>query len=130
MIAVLVAVLQVAGPMRTIDRSVQSRIDRPAQVTARSETEWAALWSRHAGDRERPAVDFSTEMVVAVCLGSRPTAGFDVEIVGVRAAGDRLVVRYQVTRPRPGTVVAQVLTFPCHIVAVARHPQVEFERSE
>ena len=40
------------------------------------------------------------EMVVAVFLGSRPTAGYSVEIVGATDDGGVLVVQYRETRRR------------------------------
>ena len=58
-------------------------------------------------------------------LGTRPTAGFSVEIVRVRQEGVALVVEYKETRPAPGSVAAQVLTSPFHIVAVPRGSTTE-----
>jgi hypothetical protein len=95
---------------------------------ARSPAEWSTLWSQHAGDRARPAVDFSKEMVVAVFLGTRPTAGFSVEVVSARQEGATLIVSYRESRPQPGAVAAQVLTSPFHFVAVPKHGDVKWER--
>jgi hypothetical protein len=129
MIALLIAaMLQAAIPTRSLDKGITSQIDGARQATARTAGEWQTLWTQHAGDRPRPQVDFSKEMVVAVFLGSRPTAGFSVEIVGAREEGATLVVSYKETRPQPGTVAAQILTSPLHIVAVPKHADVRFER--
>ena len=131
MIAVLLAaILQATVPMRSIDKGVMSNMDDGRQASARSTEEWATLWNLHAGERTRPNVDFSREIVVAVFMGTRPTAGFSVEIVGVRQEGQALVVSYKETRPSPDSVAAQVLTSPYHIVAVPRGSttDVKFER--
>ena len=69
-----------------------------------------------------PAIDFNTQMVVGVFLGSKPSAGYDVEVVGVRSEGDALVVEYVQKQPGRGTMAAQILTEPYHFVAVAKHP--------
>jgi hypothetical protein len=131
MIAVLLAaVLQATIPMRTIDSGMTSNVDAGRQASARSVEEWSKLWTLHAGERTRPAVDFSKEIVVAVFMGTRPTAGFSVQIVRVRQDGPALVVSYTETRPAPDSVAAQILTSPFHIVAVPRGSttDVKFER--
>ena len=130
MTILLAAVLQVSVPIRTIDKGIMSNIDAGRQATARSTEEWAALWNQHAGERTRPNVDFSRDVVVAVFMGTRPTAGFAVEIVGVRQEGQALIVSYKETRPGPDSLTAQVLTSPYHIVAVPRGTttDVKFER--
>src|SRR5436190_19970182 len=71
--------MQAALP-RTIAKGDQSNIESPTQVLARTEAEWVALWRRHAGDGERPPVDFTREMVVGVFMGSRPNAGFSTTV--------------------------------------------------
>jgi hypothetical protein len=124
----LAAILQTAVPVRSIDKGILSQIDTARQASVRSAAEWSTLWTQHAGDRARPAVDFGKEMVVAVFLGTRPTAGFSVEIVGAREEGAALVVSYRETRPQPGSVAAQVLTSPYHFVAVPKHGDVKWER--
>jgi protease stability complex PrcB-like protein len=129
-IAMLVMMLQAPADMRTLDKGVASNVDAARQATARTVGEWETLWRLHGGERTRPAVDFSKEFVVAVFLGSRPTAGFAVEIVGTREDAAALMVQYRETRPPADRIVAQVLTMPYHIVAV-RHAavaDVKFEK--
>jgi len=115
---------------RTIEKGEQSRIDDARQAVVRTDAEWAQLWRQHAADRPRPQIDFSRETVVAVFMGSRPNAGFNTAIVSATEGGGALVVRYTETKPAPGTVSAQVLTFPYHIVAIPRAtaPDVKFEK--
>jgi len=120
-----------AGAFRTLDRGLDSNLDMARQAVVRTEGEWEALWRVHGGDRTRPAIDFSKEMVVGLFLGSRPTAGFAIEIVGLRDDGGALVVQYRETRPPAGAIVAQILTMPYHIIAVSRRPpavDVRFEK--
>ena len=116
-------------PMRSLDKATQSFVDVPRQVTARTPEEWERIWKQHAPSRPMPAVDFSREMVVGVFLGSRTTAGYSVEIVGVEKEGNGLVVRYKETAPGRGTVSAQIITTPSHLVAVPKTDGVvKFER--
>jgi PrcB C-terminal len=129
--ALLLMTLQAVAPMRTLDKGLDSNVDAARQATARTPAEWETLWRAHGGDRARPPVDFSKEFVVAVFLGSRPTAGFSVEIAGTKDDGAGMVVQYREGRPPAGAIVAQVLTMPYHIAAVSRRPglaDVKFEK--
>jgi protease stability complex PrcB-like protein len=121
--------MQGDGAVRTIARGGQSNVDSPRQVVARTQSEWAALWKMHDYDRPAPSVDFPREMVVAVFMGSRPTAGYAVEIVSAAERNGALVVAYRERNPAPGAIAAQVLTFPFHIAALpAFAGDVKFEK--
>jgi len=124
------AMILEAPGARTIAKGDQSNVDDAKQVLVRTEAEWTRLWNQHAPDRPKPAVDFSKEMVVAVFMGSRPNAGFSTTITSATAANGALVVRYKETAPAAGAVSAQVLTFPFHIVAIAKAPvsDVKFQK--
>jgi len=113
-------VLHGQGAIRTVDKGAQSNVDDRLTASARSEAEWTALWKKHNFDKPAPHVDFSKEMVVAVFMGSRPTAGFSVEIVAAGERDGKFVVGYRETQPAPGGVSAQVLTAPYHIAVVAK----------
>ncbi len=116
-------------PMRTIDRGTQSNVDDMTTVVARTAEEWAKIWRRHSPNRPAPAVDFSKEMVIGVFLGSRPTSGYGVEIVGTRDEGGAQVVEYKTSAPPRDMMTAQVLTMPYHIVAVpTRAGELRFEK--
>jgi hypothetical protein len=124
------AMILEAPSARTIAKGDQSNVDEAKQVLVRTEAEWTRLWNQHAPDHPKPAVDFSKEMVVAVFMGSRPNAGFSTTITSAMAANGALVVRYKETAPAAGAVSAQVLTFPFHIVAIAKAPvtDVKFQK--
>lgn len=91
------------------------------QVTVRTAAEWAALWKDHAPTEKMPAVDFAKDMVVGIFLGTKPSAGHEVEIVAVRTEQKDLVVEYVQKQPGRGTMAAQILTEPFHLVAVPKH---------
>jgi len=128
----IAAALQAAAPPRSfrdLDKGDQSFVDDGRQVVARTSAEWSTLWRRHSPDRPQPPVNFTREMVVGVFLGSRATAGFALEVVGVEVAAGELVVRYRERRPGRDVITAQVITSPYHLVAVARHAgEVRFQR--
>ena len=115
--------------MATVARGPMSGVAEPKQAVARTEAEWSALWKAHGGTQPIPVVDFSTSIVAAVFLGTQPTAGFSVEIVGTRRDADTLTIEYIERRPGRGDITAQVITSPFHIVELPRHDgAVRFEK--
>ena len=119
---VLAALLQsTPPPVRTVGKGPMSAIDKPRQVTVRSAADWGALWKENGAPAPLPAVDFSREMVVGIFLGSRPTAGYGVEIV--RAVGNTgsFIVEYVEMMPSRDAITAQILTSPYHLAAVPKH---------
>jgi hypothetical protein len=91
------------------------------QVTVRTPSEWKTLWKDHAPTETMPTIDFVKSMVVGIFLGTKPSAGHEVEIVAVRHEGKDLVVEYVQKQPPPGTMTAQILTEPYHLVSVPKH---------
>jgi len=91
------------------------------QVTVRTAAEWKALWKDHAPTEKMPNIDFAKNMVVGIFLGSKPSAGHEVEIVGVRTQDKDLIVEYVQKQPGRGTMAAQILTEPYHLVTVPAH---------
>jgi hypothetical protein len=120
------------GMPMTIEKGDQSNVDDAKQVLVRTDAEWTRLWQQHSPDKPRPAIDFSKQMVVGVFMGSRPNAGFSTAIISTGVANGALIVRYTETVPKPGTVSAQILTSPYHLVAIpkATVTDVKFEKAE
>jgi hypothetical protein len=108
------------APGRVLERGDQTYIDDSRQALARNAAEWTALWRQHDPDRAAPAVDFTREMVVALFMGSRSTAGYAIEIVSAREEDGAFVVRFRERRPERGALLAQMITSPYHIIAVPR----------
>jgi len=90
------------------------------QVTVRTAAEWKALWKDHAPTEKLPDVDFTKNMVVGIFLGTKPSTGHEVTIVGVRVEEKDLVVEYSLTQPGRGTMAAQILTQPYHLVSLPK----------
>lgn len=119
-LTMILAQAQTPAPT-TVAQGASSAMEDAHEVVARSPAEWAALWKSHAGLQPAPTVDFSTQVVAAVFLGTRPTAGFRVTITGARREGESLVIEWVESAPGAGGMVAQVLTSPVHIVSLPRH---------
>ena len=118
------ALLQPTSSIRTVGKGPMSAIEEPRQVAVRSAAEWGALWKENGANAPLPAVDFSREMVVGVFLGSRPTAGYGVEIVRAVGNAGSFIVEYVETRPSRDAVTAQILTSPYHLAAIPKHDGV------
>ena len=113
----------------TLDKGDQSNVDDAKQVVVRTEAEWEKLWNQHAPDRKRPAVDFARQMVIGTFMGSRPTAGFSIDILSTIQANGVLTVRYREVFPPRNAITAQVITSPFDLVTVPMFAgDVRFEK--
>lgn len=135
LLGVVLALAMQAGssksPMETIVTDSMSQVEMPKQAAARTPAEWAALWRQHAGDAAVPKVDFGTRTVVAVFMGTKPSAGYAVEMTGTRQDKGALIVEWRERRPEPGMVSAQVLTSPAHIASIPKFAgEIRFEKVE
>jgi len=124
-----IPMLTTVPAMKTIDKGDHSNMDDAKQAAVKTVEAWKQLWRQHSPDRPLPAVDFTKEMVVGAFMGSRPSAGYTLEIVSAIEASGTLVVRYREASPSRGTMTAQVITSPYHLVAVPFFPgDVKFEK--
>lgn len=121
-----------APPARTVvsvAKGAQSTVNAYRTVIARNETEWQTLWGTVPMRRAAPKVNFENTMVVGVFLGSRPSAGYAVEVSGVKEENGALVVEYFEREPAEGTASADVITTPFAIAGVPMHAgDVRFEK--
>ena len=119
---------QAAATLTTVAQGGASGVMDRRELVIRSADAWQSLWKQHSSEPV-PKIDFSRTMVVGVFLGTRPTAGYEVTIVTARAEGGVVVVEYRERRPAPGTLAAQVLTSPFHLVRLPQQSgRVEFRQ--
>ncbi len=105
----------------TIRRGALSGVREPIWTVARTQEEWTTLWHRHAGAAAVPPfVDFSSQIVVAVFAGQRPSAGYEIEVMEVRLMDRALRVMYRERTPPATGLVRPVLTAPFHIIQLPR----------
>jgi hypothetical protein len=115
----------------SVIRGPRSGVEESKEVVARNDEEWGSLWAGLPIKQAPPKVNFANTMIAAVFLGTRPTSGYSVEIVGVRADGDTLVISYQEKKPAGDAMTAQVITTPYAVAGVPMHGgPVRFERVE
>ena len=111
---------QATAAIETIVRDNMSNVEDARQAVARTPAEWAALWRLHAGEQAPPKIDFTTRTVIAVFLGTRPSAGYAVEVSGTKQTGKTLTVEWREYAPKPGNMSAQVITSPSHLVSIPK----------
>lgn len=116
------APIEAQAPVDSVAKGSMSGQQLAKQVIIRTAAEWSALWKDHAPTEKVPVVDFTKRMVVGIFLGTKPSGGHEVEIVGVRTQDKDLIVEYVRKQPGRGTMAAQMLTEPYHLVSVAKHP--------
>lgn len=98
----------------------QSQISSAETRVARDDAELAALWAAHGGAGAPPSVDFQSEIVIAVFMGSQPTGGYGISLERLEQRGASLEVSLLRSTPAPSAIVTQALTAPFQLVAVER----------
>jgi hypothetical protein len=79
-------------------------------VTAREPRGWDLVWQLVGEPPPGPLPEGA--MAVAVFLGSRPTGGYAVDVVGMSYRPDQVLAFYRETEPPEDAVVTQQLTAP------------------
>lgn len=65
------------------------------------------------------AVDFDREHLLIVGLGQKPTGGYGITLENSAIRDDVLEITVSVRQPAAGTMVSQVLTTPCAVMAIS-----------
>jgi len=111
-----------------------SGFDESAELVLRDATAFATAWrTAHNGvaGNEPPIVDFRSDMVVVLALGTHRTGGYSVRFDRMTTDGSGAIVHYTVTRPGPDCMTTQMITSPLQVVRVPRvEGTIRFERRE
>src|SRR3954468_7360824 len=86
--------------IRRIGQWSRTGIGESRRLVIRDANAWAEFWSE-LGTGDRPAVDFTHNVVVAVAAGQRPSGGYEIAIDRIREAGGELTVDVVETAPGP-----------------------------
>lgn len=98
-------------------------IDNAADLSAW----WQPLARLSLPARELPSqlqqIDWSTTNIVVVHAGSRPSAGYAIELLGEAAQIKKqtLNIDVRLTEPPADAMVAQVITSPCVVIAAHKN---------
>jgi len=105
---------------RTVDASSLSGIHEARTVVVKDEAAWTRLWNEHAPGRDKPALDFATQMVVGVFLGYGANSCYSTAIDGILRTDGRILVRELRSVPGPDIMCAMHVTSPAHLAVIPR----------
>jgi hypothetical protein len=103
--------------IRRIGQWTRTGINEARRLIIRDANAWAAFWSE-LGVGDRPSVDFSRDLVIAVAAGQRPTGGHEITVSRVTESKGELQVEVVETTPGPNCMTTASLTQPVDVVVV------------
>jgi hypothetical protein len=103
--------------LRRIGQWTRTGIGEARRLVIRDANAWAAFWSE-LGIGDRPAIDFTRNVVVAVAAGQRPTGGYEIAVDQVRQANGELTVEVVETTPGPNCMTTASLTQPVDVIVI------------
>ena len=118
-------------PVTRIMNGTFSHAPAPQKLVLRTAREFQDAWAAMFVNVTMPPipldVDFSSEMVIIVQAGPKPTSGFCIAVDA--ASGDRrsMDVRVRSSGPTPQMGVLPVITHPFDVVRVPRRDAVRFD---
>lgn len=102
---------------RRIGQWTRTGISEARRLVIRDANSWADFWSE-LGMGDRPEVDFTRDLIVAVAAGQRSSGGYEIAIDRVWQASGELTVEVVETAPGPNCITTAALTQPVDVVAV------------
>jgi hypothetical protein len=103
--------------LRRIGQWTRTGIGEARRLVIRDANAWADFWSE-LGVGDRPDVDFTQSVVVAVAAGQRPTGGYEIAVDRVRQANGELTAEVVEIVPGPNCMTAGSLSQPVDVVVV------------
>jgi hypothetical protein len=104
-----------------LDQRADSGVKDARNVVIKDKAALAALWLEHAGTSAPvPDVDFSTQMVIGVFLGSKPNACYGTDIDTVSTDGNRITIRHTDSTPAMGVLCAMHVASPAELLVLGR----------
>jgi hypothetical protein len=94
----------------------------PARLVVRDSEQWADVWARTFVARsevpQRPAIDFSKEMVLVAAQGAQGSGGYDISIDRVAPRNGAIAVDITSTSPDQRCGTLAVITSPVMMVRI------------
>ena len=103
--------------IRRIGKWSHTGIREARRMVIQDVNAWAEFWSE-LGVGDRPAVDFTRDIVISVAAGERPSGGHEIAISEVTQSNGELRVEVSETAPGPNCVSTSSLTQPVDVVIV------------
>ena len=103
--------------IRRIGKWTRTGINEARRLVIRDANAWAAFWSE-LGMGDRPAVDFTRDLVIAVAAGQQPSGGYEVAVNRVSQTNGELIIEVVETSPSPNCMTSSSLTQPVDVVVL------------
>jgi hypothetical protein len=103
--------------LRRIGQWTRTGIGESRRLVIRDVNAWDQFWSE-LGVGDRPSVDFTHDVVVAVAAGQRPTGGYEIAVDRVTQSDGELTVEVVERTPGPNCMTTASLTQPVDVVVV------------
>jgi protease stability complex PrcB-like protein len=103
--------------LRRIGQWTNTGISESRRLVIQDANTWARFWAE-LGVGERPAIDFSRNLVVAVAAGQRRSGGYEIVVRRVSQANGDLTIEVEETTPGPNCMTTSALTQPVDVVAL------------
>jgi len=108
-----------------IDYGFTSWYSEETYLVARTSTQFAEIWRKHAGpdatELLTPEINFNEKIVLCAFLGQLPTTGYNIAVERIRVEDDQLHVEIVKSSPPEDLVLAQVLTFPYVFASIEKN---------
>ena len=101
--------------IRRIGQWTNTGINERRRLVIREANGWAAFWAE-LGVGQRPAVDFTRDLVVAVAAGQQSSGGHEISVQKVSESNGELVIEVVETSPGPNCMTTAALTQPVDVI--------------
>ena len=101
-------------------RGIQSGPAVGGSMVIHTEAGWNELWNQIGRGAPLPFFDPEQDVAIAIFLGQRPTAGYDIHMAGTESRDGFLHVIYEEISPPAGAPVPQILTTPYLLFIIPR----------
>lgn len=105
--------------VRRIGQWTHTGINERRRQVIRDANGWAAFWAE-LGVGDRPAVDFTQDLVVAVAAGQQSSGGYEIAVDQVAQNNGELTIEVVEISPSPNCMTTSALTQPVDVVIVPR----------
>lgn len=102
-----------------IEQGSMCNIKKTDYYIIQTKAEWSAHWAKHSRDESAPPkVDFRNNVVVAIYMGQKSSAGFSIEVDRIEDNGTDLIIHTKTERPTG--FAATVMTQPFSIIKLRK----------
>jgi len=77
-------------------------------------------WNKVQLGQPLPPVDLTTQAVVLLNAGEKPTTGYSIQLSRSEETANQLIIHYQVLVPAPGAITGQMVTHPWVLQAIPK----------